>query len=74
MAGKSQRYYIGILIAILLVAGFLRLYRLTQHDVITDEVFYGYRSIGLVDSLNSPYQGKQHAFAAGHGKPSRRPD
>src|SRR3989344_7828309 len=45
-----------ILLLILILAAVLRLYRLDQHDVITDEVFYGYRSIGLIDSLNSPYQ------------------
>lgn len=45
-----------ILLGILILAAALRLYRLDQHDVITDEVFYGYRSIGLIDSLNSPYQ------------------
>lgn len=45
-----------ILAAIILVAAFLRLYRYDFADVITDEVFYGYRSIGLVDSLNSPQQ------------------
>ncbi len=52
----SRKVVLSLLLMILILAAFLRLYRLDQHDVITDEVFYGYRSIGLIDSLNSPYQ------------------
>jgi 4-amino-4-deoxy-L-arabinose transferase-like glycosyltransferase len=45
-----------ILVLILAAGAFLRLYHYDVADVINDEVFYGYRSIGLVDSLNSPFQ------------------
>lgn len=45
-----------VLLLIIFVAVFLRLYKYDFADVITDEVFYGYRSIGLIDSLNSPWQ------------------
>ncbi len=45
-----------ILFCILLLAAFLRLYRYNLADVINDEVFYGFRSIGLIDTINSPYQ------------------
>lgn len=41
---------------VLIAATFLRLYRYDLPDVINDEVFYGFRSIGLIDYLNSPYQ------------------
>ncbi len=34
---------------IVLVASFLRLFQLTFHDPLTDEVLYGFRSIGLID-------------------------
>jgi hypothetical protein len=44
------------LLLILSLAAFLRLYRFDLADVINDEVFYGYRAIGLIDSLNSPLQ------------------
>lgn len=52
----SKTKILLVLFLILVLAAFLRFYRVTQHDVINDEVFYGYRSIGLVDSLNSPAQ------------------
>ena len=51
-----KKYTVLILLGIIVLAGFLRVWRLDQHDVVTDEVFYGYRSIALIDSLNSPYQ------------------
>ncbi len=44
------------LLAILTVASSLRLFRLARHDAANDEVFYGFRSIGLFDSLNAPDQ------------------
>ena len=44
------------LLAILAVASSLRLFRLARHDAANDEVFYGFRSIGLFDSLNAPDQ------------------
>ncbi len=53
MTGRRAKI---LFLSILIVAAVLRLWRLDQHDVITDEAFYGYRSIALVDSLNSPYQ------------------
>src|SRR3989338_1529509 len=51
-----KKFTLLILLGIIFLAGFLRIWRLTQHDVVTDEVFYGYRSIALIDSLNSPFQ------------------
>lgn len=45
-----------MLLLILGTAAFLRLYRYDLPDVINDEVFYGFRSIGLVDTINSPFQ------------------
>lgn len=51
-----MKKHVFALLVILAVAAFLRLYHLGQHDVINDEVFYGYRGIGLVDSVNSDYQ------------------
>ena len=42
------------LITILGLAAFLRLYHLAQHDVINDEAYFGYRSIGLIDSMDTP--------------------
>ena len=44
------------LLAILTVASSLRLFRLARADAANDEVFYGFRSIGLFDSLNAPDQ------------------
>ena len=51
-----KKFTLLILLGIIFLAGFLRIWRFTQHDVVTDEVFYGYRSIALIDSLNSPFQ------------------
>jgi uncharacterized membrane protein len=45
--------WLGVL---LLVAAFLRTFGLTGHDVVTDEAFYGFRSIGLIDAVNAPSQ------------------
>lgn len=45
-----------ILISILVLAAILRFYKYDFADVISDEVFYAYRSIGLVDTLDSRNQ------------------
>src|SRR3989338_6981101 len=50
-----KKFTLLILLGIIFLAGFLRIWRLTQHDVVTDEVFYGYRSIAIIDSLNYPF-------------------
>ncbi|TSC76601.1 MAG: hypothetical protein G01um101431_734 [Parcubacteria group bacterium Gr01-1014_31] len=46
-----------ILLSILLVAGFLRFWQLGHADVVTDEAFYGIRSLGYLDFLGTQAQG-----------------
>lgn len=43
-----------ILVLILLLGAFLRLYHLSSGDMLSDEVAYGLRAIGLVDSFDDP--------------------
>lgn len=52
----NKQKTIVLLSIILIGAGVLRIFHLSAHDVITDEVFYGYRSISLIDSVHSQDQ------------------
>lgn len=52
LARPSARW----LLPISALAAVLRLAHLARHDATTDEVFYGLRAIGLVDTLNAPAQ------------------
>lgn len=53
---KKDNFSKIILIVILLIAAFLRLWQLPEADVITDEAFYSLRSIGYIDFLMSESQ------------------
>lgn len=46
-----------ILLGILLLAGFFRFWQLDRADVVTDEAFYGIRSLGYLDFLGTQAQG-----------------
>src|SRR3989344_3666255 len=54
MLSKKQTW--SLLISILILAAFLRLYNLTSADVITDEALIAFRAIGYIDFFVSPYQ------------------
>ena len=45
-----------IIIAIVALAGILRLWGLGSAELVFDESFYSFRSIGWLDYLESPYQ------------------
>jgi len=51
----NKRVY-PLLLLIIIVGLFFRLYHLDLHDVVTDEAFYGMRSIGLIDFLGTSLQ------------------
>src|SRR3989339_1288095 len=48
--------HVSALVAVVVLAAVLRLYRLDWADVINDEALIGFRSIGLIDFFSSPYQ------------------
>lgn len=50
-----MKRFIILCIGILVLAGFLRLYRLQYGDPIGDEADYGFRSIGLLDYESNPF-------------------
>ena len=53
---KLGRNILLLLLAILLVASVLRFVNLSQADVLTDEGSLGFRAVGFLDFLASPYQ------------------
>lgn len=53
---SSKRKNWLLVIAILLLASFLRLYQLDRADVLNDEALIAFRSVGYIDFFSSPYQ------------------
>lgn len=51
-----MRRYLFVLIVILLISSFFRLFGLSSRDTLGDEANYGFRSIGYLDYDNEPVQ------------------
>lgn len=52
----AKKHHIILLIGIILIASFLRFYRITYHDSYTDEALLAFRDIGLIDYDTSDVQ------------------